>query len=56
MMRDISAHYRQSFLGFAWAFLPPIVMAAGFTLAGNAKVINIAATPNSLTPPTSCSA
>ena len=44
LVRDISAHYRQSFLGFAWAFLPPIVMAVGFTLAGNAKVINIAAT------------
>jgi lipopolysaccharide transport system permease protein len=45
MVRDISAHYRQSFLGFAWAFLPAIVMAAGFTLAGNAQVINVAATP-----------
>jgi lipopolysaccharide transport system permease protein len=44
MVRDISAHYRQSLLGFAWAFLPPIVMAFGFTLAGNAKVINIATT------------
>jgi lipopolysaccharide transport system permease protein len=44
LVRDISAHYRQSFLGFAWAFLPPIVMAVGFTLAGNAKVINIATT------------
>lgn len=45
MIRDISAQYRQSVFGIAWAFLPPIVMAAGFTLAGNAKVINIAATP-----------
>jgi lipopolysaccharide transport system permease protein len=45
MVRDISAHYRQSVFGFAWAFLPPIVMAAGFTLAGSAKVINIAQTP-----------
>lgn len=45
MIRDISAHYRQSVFGFAWAFLPPIVMAVGFTLAGNASVINIAATP-----------
>jgi lipopolysaccharide transport system permease protein len=45
MIRDISAHYRQSVFGFAWAFLPPIVMAAGFTLAGSANVINIAATP-----------
>src|SRR5688572_18200555 len=44
MLRDIRAHYRQSFLGFAWAFLPPIALAAGFTLAGNAKVINIATT------------
>lgn len=45
MIRDISAQYRQSVFGLAWAFLPPIVLAAGFTLAGNAKVINIAATP-----------
>src|SRR6266540_988753 len=44
LVRDISAHYRQSFLGFGWAFLPPVVMAVGFTLAGNANVINIAAT------------
>jgi len=45
MVRDISAKYRQSVFGIAWAFLPPIVLAAGFTMAGNAKVINIAATP-----------
>ncbi len=44
LVRDISAHYRQSFFGFAWAFLPPIVMAAGFTLAGKANVINVGAT------------
>ena len=44
MVRDINAHYRQSFLGFAWAFLPPIVMAIGFTLAANAKVISVAPT------------
>lgn len=44
LVRDISAHYRQSFLGFAWAFLPPIVLAAGFTLAGRANVINVGAT------------
>ncbi|MBD2205922.1 ABC transporter permease [Calothrix sp. FACHB-1219] len=41
LVRDISAQYRQSFLGIAWAFLPPIIMAAGFTLAHDAKVINI---------------
>jgi lipopolysaccharide transport system permease protein len=44
MVRDISANYRQSFLGFAWALLPPVVLAAGFTLAGNANVINVAST------------
>lgn len=44
MVRDISAQYRQSFLGFTWAFLPPIVMAVGFTLAGQANIINIGAT------------
>lgn len=44
MVRDISAQYRQSFLGFAWAFLPPIIMAAGFTLAGEAKIFNVGAT------------
>jgi lipopolysaccharide transport system permease protein len=44
MVRDISAQYRQSVLGFTWAFLPPIVMAAGFTLAGEANVINVGVT------------
>lgn len=44
MVRDIRANYRQSFLGVLWAFLPPIVLAIGFTLAGNANVIKIAAT------------
>lgn len=41
LVRDISAQYRQSFLGIAWAFLPPIIMATGFTLAHDANVINI---------------
>ena len=44
MVRDIRAHYRQSVFGFVWIFLPPLVLAAGFTLAGNSEVINIAAT------------
>lgn len=44
MVRDIKAQYRQSFLGIAWAFFPPIIMAAGFTLAKNANIINIGAT------------
>jgi lipopolysaccharide transport system permease protein len=44
MIRDISAQYRQSFLGIAWAFIPPIAMAVGFTLAGNARAISIGET------------
>src|SRR6266508_429085 len=44
MVRDIRGQYRQSFFGVAWAFMPPIVLATGFTLAGNAKVINISDT------------
>lgn len=44
MVRDISAQYRQSFLGIAWAFLPPLVMAASFTLAKGAQVINVGVT------------
>lgn len=44
MVRDISSQYRQSFLGILWAFLPPIITAAGLTLASQAKVLNIAQT------------
>lgn len=38
LVRDISAQYRQSLLGFFWAFIPPLVMAIGFTLASNAQI------------------
>ncbi len=41
LMRDISAKYRQSFLGIFWAIIPPIVTAAGLTLAKNGGVINL---------------
>lgn len=44
MIRDLKAQYRQSFLGIFWAFLPPIFMAAGFTLAGESNVIAIGKT------------
>jgi lipopolysaccharide transport system permease protein len=44
MVRDISAQYRQSMFGVVWMFVPPIVLAAGFTLAGQGKVINVAST------------
>ncbi len=41
MVRDISAQYRQSALGIVWAFIPPIVTAAGFTLAKSGGVVNV---------------
>lgn len=44
LVRDIKAQYRQSFLGIFWAFIPPIVTAAGFTLASDAKVLNVGLT------------
>ena len=44
LIRNISAQYRQSFLGIFWAFAPPIVTAIGFTFANNAKIVNIGAT------------
>ena len=44
MLRDIKAQYRQSFLGVAWAFIPPIAMALGLTWAGKSQVIAISAT------------
>ncbi|BAU11443.1 putative ABC transporter permease protein [Leptolyngbya sp. NIES-3755] len=40
-IRDISAKYRQSALGIAWAVLPPVVMAIGFTLARASGVVNV---------------
>lgn len=44
LVRDISAQYRQSFLGIIWAFIPPIVTAVGFTMAKSNGVINVGST------------
>ncbi len=44
LIRDIKAQYRQSFLGIFWAFIPPIMTAVGFTLASDAKVLNVGTT------------
>lgn len=44
MVRDISAQYRQALLGIAWAFVPPIAMAAGLTLAKDANVFTVGET------------
>jgi lipopolysaccharide transport system permease protein len=44
LVRDISAQYRQSYLGVIWAFIPPIILAAGFTFASRSRIINISET------------
>lgn len=44
MVRDISAQYRQAFLGILWAFIPPVAMAVGFTLAKDANVFTVGET------------
>jgi lipopolysaccharide transport system permease protein len=41
VVRDFRAQYRQSYLGYFWAFVPALAMAAGFTLARNAEVLKI---------------
>lgn len=44
MRRDISAAYRQSFLGFAWAFIPSLLTAIVFSVASRNKVLNVSPT------------
>jgi len=41
LIRDISAQYRQSFLGLIWAFLPAVTTAIGFTFAAKSKLLNV---------------
>ena len=44
LVRDINAKYRQSLLGIVWAFIPPIITAAGFTLAKGNGIVNVGTT------------
>jgi len=44
MVRDLRAQYRQAALGVVWAIVPPLVLAAGATLARRAQVIHVGAT------------
>lgn len=43
-VRDTSARYRQTVLGFLWALIPPLAVALGLTWATRANVIQIAET------------
>lgn len=38
VVRDMRAQYRQSLLGYLWAFIPPVAAALGFSLARDAQV------------------
>ena len=40
-VRDISAHYRQSMLGFFWAFVPPLVSGLLFIVLQQKKLVNV---------------
>lgn len=40
-VRDFSARYRQSFLGYFWAFLPPVVGTLTFVLLNTSGILNV---------------
>ncbi|MFC1851339.1 ABC transporter permease [candidate division CSSED10-310 bacterium] len=40
-VRDISAQYRQTLLGYFWAIFPPLVTSAVFILLNSSRVLNI---------------
>jgi len=43
-VRNINAQYRQTILGYLWAFLPPILTSATFVFLNSQKIINISET------------
>jgi lipopolysaccharide transport system permease protein len=44
LRRDLNAQYRQSLLGYLWAFVPAVLVAVSFTLAGQASILNVPVT------------
>jgi lipopolysaccharide transport system permease protein len=44
-VRDTSAQYRQSMLGYVWAFLPPLVASVPFIFLNSQGVVTIGDTP-----------
>lgn len=44
LVRNINARYRQSLLGFLWAFLPPILTTTTFVVLNSQKILNVGAT------------
>jgi len=43
-IRDISARYRQTMLGYIWAFLPPLVTTFLWVFLNNQKILNVGKT------------
>jgi lipopolysaccharide transport system permease protein len=41
-VRDLSAQYRQTFLGYIWAFLPPLISSVTFIFLNSQGIIHIA--------------
>lgn len=44
-VRDLSAQYRQTYLGYVWAFLPSIAASATFIFLQSQGIVRIGATP-----------
>ena len=44
-IRNISAQYRKTYLGYVWAFLPPILTTAIFVFLNKNKIFEIESTP-----------
>lgn len=40
-IRDVSAQYRQTYLGYIWAFLPPLVASLTFIFLNSQGIVNI---------------
>ncbi len=43
-LRDVSAQYRQSYLGYVWAFLPPLISSLTFVFLNSQGLFNIPGT------------
>ena len=43
-IRDVSAQYRQTFLGYIWAFLPPLVASMTFIFLNSQGIVQISGT------------
>jgi lipopolysaccharide transport system permease protein len=48
LIRNLSAQYRQSVLGYLWALVPPIVTTLTFVFLNSQKIINLSSEGNSI--------